>query len=176
MFFRKILWLCWKWLLPIGLPLDNEFITCPWLLLHVRASIHAYRIASWHIAVIKVDGSIYKDILDPLLVEVVNEVSNSFSWYILQASMFSCPEKPFDLLVYAEAMARASLPTGPSCVPCKCNVDPRVPEYFDIDATVDASFPVDCSNNESSSISSEIFQLSSSKSRPCSDGSMSQSS
>jgi hypothetical protein len=44
-------------------------------LLHARASIHAYRIATWHIAVIKVDGAIYKGILEPLLVEVVNEVS-----------------------------------------------------------------------------------------------------
>jgi hypothetical protein len=44
-------------------------------LLHARASIHACQIASWHIAVIKVDGAIYKGILEPLLVEVVNEVS-----------------------------------------------------------------------------------------------------
>jgi hypothetical protein len=44
-------------------------------LLHARASIHACRIASWHIAVIKVDGAIYKGILEPLLLEVVNEMS-----------------------------------------------------------------------------------------------------
>jgi hypothetical protein len=44
-------------------------------LLHARASIHACRIASWHIAIIKVDGTIYKGILEPFLVEVVNEVS-----------------------------------------------------------------------------------------------------
>jgi hypothetical protein len=56
------------------------------------------------------------------------------------------------------------------------NVDPRVVEYFDIDAAVDASIPVDCSDPESSSISGEIFQRRSSKSRPCSDDSMSQSS
>jgi hypothetical protein len=49
-------------------------------------------------------------------------------------------------------------------------------EYFDIDATVDASFPVDCSDPKSSSMSGEIFQWRSSKSRPCSDDSMSQSS
>ena len=90
--------------------------------------------------------------------------------------MFSSPEKPFDLPVYAEAMVRASLPIGPSSVPCKCNVDPRVLEYFDIDATVDASFPIDCSDDDSSSMSGEIFQLSSTKSKPCSDDSMSQSS
>jgi hypothetical protein len=115
--------------------------------------------------------------------------------------MFSSPEKSFDLLVYADAMARASLPIRPSCVPRKCNVDPKVVEYFDIDAsvdasflvdcsdpessslsgadidaTVDASFPIDCSDPESSSMSGEIFQRRSSKSRPCSDNSMSQSS
>jgi hypothetical protein len=54
--------------------------------------------------------------------------------------MFNSPEKSFDLPVYADAMARASLPTRPSSVPRKHNVDPRVVEYFDIDATVDASF------------------------------------
>jgi hypothetical protein len=48
-------------------------------LLHARASIHACQIASWHIAVIKVDGAIYKAILEPLLVEVVNEVSKKLS-------------------------------------------------------------------------------------------------
>jgi hypothetical protein len=115
--------------------------------------------------------------------------------------MFSSLEKSFDLPVYADTMARASLPTRPSCVPRKRNVDPRIVEYFDIDATVDASFlvdcsgpessslsgididatvdasfPVDCSDFESSSLSGEIFQRSSSKSRPCSDDSMSQSS
>jgi hypothetical protein len=96
--------------------------------------------------------------------------------YILQASMFSSPEKPFDLPVYVEAMARASLPTGPSCVPRKYNVDPMVLEFFDLDATVDASFPVECSDPESSSMCGEIFQQSSSKSSPWSDDSMSQSS
>jgi hypothetical protein len=95
--------------------------------------------------------------------------------YILQASMFNSPKKSFDLPVYAEAMARASPPTQPNCVPRKRNVDPRVLEFFDIDATVDASFPIDCSDRESSSESGEIFQRRSSKSRPCSDDSMSQS-
>jgi hypothetical protein len=90
--------------------------------------------------------------------------------------MFSSPKKSFDLPVYAAAMARASPPTRPSCVPRKCNVDPRVVEYFDIDATVDASFPVDYSDPESSSMSGEIFQWRSSKSRLCSDDNMSQSS
>jgi hypothetical protein len=44
-------------------------------LLHTRASTHACRTASWHIAVIKVDGAIYKGIFEPLLLEVVSEVS-----------------------------------------------------------------------------------------------------
>ena len=50
-------------------------MTCPWLFLHARASIHACQTANWYIAVIKVDGAIYKGILEPLIVEVVNEVS-----------------------------------------------------------------------------------------------------
>jgi hypothetical protein len=90
--------------------------------------------------------------------------------------MFSSPKKSFDMPIYAAVMACASPPTRPSCVPRKCNVDPRVVEYFDIDATIDASLPVDCSDPESSSISGEIFQRRSSKSRPCNDNSMSQSS
>jgi hypothetical protein len=90
--------------------------------------------------------------------------------------MFSSPKKSFDLPIYAEAMARASPPTRPSCIPRKRNVDPRVVEYFDIDATVDASFPVDYSDPESDSLSGEIFQWRSLKSRPCSDDSKSQSS
>jgi hypothetical protein len=90
--------------------------------------------------------------------------------------MFSSPEKSFDLPIYADTMVHASPPTRPSFVPRKHNVDPRIVEYFDIDATVDASFPVDCSNPESSSMSGEIFQQRSLKSRPCSDDSMSQSS
>jgi hypothetical protein len=44
-------------------------------LLHARASIHACQIANWHIIVIKVDGTIYKGIVEPLIVEIVNEVS-----------------------------------------------------------------------------------------------------
>jgi hypothetical protein len=50
-------------------------MTCLWFLLHAKASIHACQTASWHIAVKKVDGAIYKGILEPLIVEVVNEVS-----------------------------------------------------------------------------------------------------
>jgi hypothetical protein len=90
--------------------------------------------------------------------------------------MLSSLEKSFILPVYVEAMARASPPTLPSCVPRQRNVDPRVLEFFDITAIVDASFPVDCSDSESSSLSGEIFQRRSSKSRPCSDNSILQSS
>jgi hypothetical protein len=96
--------------------------------------------------------------------------------YILQASMFSSPEESFFLPIYAEAMARASPPTRPSCVPRQRNVDPMVLEFFDITAIVDASLPVVCSDSESSSLSSKIFQRKSSKSRPSSNDSMSQSS
>jgi hypothetical protein len=90
--------------------------------------------------------------------------------------MFNSPEKSFILPIYAEAMARASPPTWPSCVPHQRNVDPRILEFFDITATVDASFLVDCSDSKSSSLSGEIFQRRPSKSRPCNDDSMSQSS
>jgi hypothetical protein len=95
--------------------------------------------------------------------------------YILQASMFSSPEESFFLPVYAEAMARASPPTRPSCVPRQRNIDPRILEFFDITATINASFLAVCSDSESSSLSGEIFQRRSSKSRPYSDDSMSQS-
>ena len=88
--------------------------------------------------------------------------------------MFSNPKKSFDLPIYAEAMACASPPTQPSCIPCKYNVDPRVVEYFDIDAIVDASFPTICSNPESNSVSGEIFQQRFLKSRLCNDDSISQ--
>jgi hypothetical protein len=78
--------------------------------------------------------------------------------------------------VYAKAMAHASPPTWPSYIPRQHNVDPRILEVLDITTTVDASFPIDCSDFESISLSSEIFQLRSSKSRLCSDNSISQSS
>ena len=85
--------------------------------------------------------------------------------------MFSSPEKSFDLPVYAKVMARAFPPTRPSCVPRGRNVDPRIVEYFDIDATVDASIPVDCSDPESSSISSMDIDaiVDASTSMDCSD-------
>jgi hypothetical protein len=64
--------------------------------------------------------------------------------YVLQASLFSSPEKSFLLLVYVEAMARASPPRWPSCVPCRRHIeDPRVLNFLDISAIVDAPFLVD---------------------------------
>jgi hypothetical protein len=48
--------------------------------------------------------------------------------------------------------------------------------FLDISATVDTSFPTDCSDSGSSSLFGEIFEHRSSKSRRCSDDSMSTSS
>jgi hypothetical protein len=45
--------------------------------------------------------------------------------------------------------------------------------FLDISATVDTSFPLGYSDSGSSSLSSEIFERRSSKSRHCSDDSMS---
>jgi hypothetical protein len=48
--------------------------------------------------------------------------------------------------------------------------------FLDISATVDTSFPIDCSNSGSSSLFGEIFERKSSKPKRCSDDSMSTSS
>jgi hypothetical protein len=78
-----------------------------------------------------------------------------------------CHFSSFSLPVYADAMARASLRSGPTCVPRPGHgVDPRVLNYLDIDATVDTSFPSDCSDFGCSPRSGEIFER-------CSDDSMS---
>jgi hypothetical protein len=88
---------------------------------------------------------------------------------ILQASLLNSPEKSFSLPVYADAMARASLRSRPTCAPHPGHgVDPRVLNYLDIDATVDTSFPTDCSDFGCSSRSGEIYER-------CSDDSMSTS-
>jgi hypothetical protein len=87
--------------------------------------------------------------------------------FALQAGLLDSPEKSFSLPVYADAMARASLRSGPTCAPRPGHgVDPRVLNYLDIDATVDTSFPSDCSDSGCSSHSGEIFER-------CSDDSMS---
>jgi hypothetical protein len=68
--------------------------------------------------------------------------------FVLQAGLLDSPEKSFSLPIYAEAMARASLRSGPTCAPRPGHgVDPRVLNYLDIDAAVDTSFPSDCSHS-----------------------------
>ena len=77
---------------------------------------------------------------------------------ILQARLLDSPEKSFSLPVYADAMARASLRSGPTYAPRSGRgVDPRVLNYLDIDATVDTSFPSDCSDPGCSSRSGDIY-------------------
>jgi hypothetical protein len=89
------------------------------------------------------------------------------SGFVLQAGLLDSPEKSFSLPVYAEAMARASLRSGPTYAPRPGHgVDPRVINYLDIDATVDISFPSNCSDSGCSPRSGEIFEC-------CSDDSMS---
>jgi hypothetical protein len=48
--------------------------------------------------------------------------------------------------------------------------------FLDISASIDTSFPADCSDSGSSSLFGEIFEHRSSKFRRCSDDSMSTSS
>jgi hypothetical protein len=88
---------------------------------------------------------------------------------ILQAGLLNSPEKSFSLPIYADAMAHASLRSRPTCAPRPgYGIDPRVLNYLDIDATIDTSFAVDCSDFGCSSRSGEIFER-------CSDDSMSTS-
>jgi hypothetical protein len=78
--------------------------------------------------------------------------------FALQAGLPQSPEKSFSLPVYAEAMARASLRSGPTTAPRPGRrVDPRVVDYLDIDATVDTSFSLHCSDSGCSSRSGVIF-------------------
>jgi hypothetical protein len=73
--------------------------------------------------------------------------------------LLDSPEKSFSLPIYADAMARASLTSRPTCAPRpRHGVDPRVLNYLDIDASVDTSFPSDCSDSGCSSQSGEIFE------------------
>jgi hypothetical protein len=86
---------------------------------------------------------------------------------VLQAGLFDSPEKSFSLPVIADAMARASLRSGPTCAPRPGHgVDPRVLNYLDVDATIDTSFPSDCSDFGCSPRSGDIFER-------CSDDNMS---
>jgi hypothetical protein len=87
--------------------------------------------------------------------------------FSLQAGLLDSSEKSFSMPVYVDAMVRASLKSGPTCIPRPGHgVDPRVLNYLDIDATIDTSFPSDCSDSGCSSRSGEIFEC-------CSDDSMS---
>ena len=87
--------------------------------------------------------------------------------FALQVGLFQSPEKSFALPIYADAMACVSLRSEPSCVPRPSHgVDPRVLNYFDIDAAVDISFPLDCSDSGCSSKAGDIYDH-------YSDGSMS---
>jgi hypothetical protein len=87
--------------------------------------------------------------------------------FVLQARLLHSPEKSFSLPVYADAMACASLRSGPTCAPRPGHgVDPRVLNYLDIDATVDTLFSSDCLDSGCSPCSGEIFER-------CSDDSMS---
>jgi hypothetical protein len=71
--------------------------------------------------------------------------------FVLQVGFLDSPKKSFSLPVYADAMARASLRSRPTCTPRPGHgVDPRVLNYLDIDATVDISFPSDCSDSRCS--------------------------
>jgi hypothetical protein len=86
---------------------------------------------------------------------------------VLQAGLLDSPEKSFSLPVYADAMARASLRSRPTCAPRPGHgVDPRVLNYLDVDTTLDTSFPSDCSDSGCSPRSGDIFER-------CSDDSMS---
>jgi hypothetical protein len=79
--------------------------------------------------------------------------------FILQAGLLDSPEKSFFLPVYAEAMARTSPRRQPTCAPRpRHRIDPRVLNYIDISATIDNSFPSDCSDSGCSSQSGEIFE------------------
>jgi hypothetical protein len=88
-----------------------------------------------------------------------SSLRSPISGFRLQAGLLDSPEKSFSLPVYAEAMARASLRSGPTCAPRPGHgVDPRVLNYLDIDATVDTSFPSDCSDFGCSPRSGDIFE------------------
>ena len=89
------------------------------------------------------------------------------SGFALQAGLLQSPKKSFALPIYADAMARASLRSESTCSPRPSHgVDPRVLNYFDIDATIDTSFLSNCSDSRCSSKSGDIYEH-------YSDGSMS---
>ena len=84
--------------------------------------------------------------------------------FALEVGLLQSPEKSFSLPVYAEAMARASLRSVSACAPRPDHgVDPRVVNFFDLEATVDTSFCLEDSDSvcNSSSRSDDIFGYSS---------------
>ena len=65
----------------------------------------------------------------------------------LQSELLDSIGMSFSLPIYAEVMARASLRSGPTCAPRPGRgIDSKVLKYLDVDATIDISFPSDCSN------------------------------
>ena len=79
--------------------------------------------------------------------------------FVLQAGLLQSPEKSFALPIYADAMAHASLRSEPTCAPrAGHGVDPRVLNYFDIDAAVDTSFLSECSDSGCSSKAGDIYE------------------
>ena len=82
--------------------------------------------------------------------------------FALQSGLLNTIEMSFYLHVYAEAMARASLRSGPTCAPRPSRgVNPKVLNYMDVDATIDTSFSLDCSNSRCSSRCGDIYARSS---------------
>jgi hypothetical protein len=67
-------------------------------LLHARASIYAYQKAGWHIAVIEEDGAVYKSNMEPLIVEVVNEVSKK-QRFVTESAVVSDEEEEIPIIV-----------------------------------------------------------------------------
>jgi hypothetical protein len=109
-------------------------------------------------------------ILIPWWIICYFSLRRSIPGFILQAGLFDSPEKSFFLLVYAEAMARASPPRQPTCAPRHCHgIDPRVLNFIDSSIAIDNLFPADSSDSGCSSLSGEILER-------CSDESMSTSS
>ena len=76
----------------------------------------------------------------------------------LQSELLDSIEMSFSLHVYVEAMTCASLKSGPTCAPRpRRGIDPKVLKYLDVDATVDTSFPSDCSNSGCNSRFGDIY-------------------
>jgi hypothetical protein len=74
------------------------------------------------------------------------KLEESNSWFHLASGLLDSPEKSFFLPIYAKVMARASPLRRLTCAPRpRYGIDPRILNFIDISATVDTSFPTDCS-------------------------------